>query len=258
MQFPKKLGEINFVKNKNLSTFNLVLLGLLTISTISNQILLANTKKAVGLNDDSALAALTLQFQKIVKGGTNLSGNLAEDAVKLVFMTGVPTVYGKELNVTYDGVQPAIDTMKQYDPDYGRKKLNLSAEEQQRYIKIVLKISCEFCCGAESIIFKDGSAACGCAHSQAMRGLAAYLIKNHGSTYSDDEILKELAIWKSRYFPKQMVQKMSTQLKNGTYTPDIASLLLNVKIPKYDGATSAGSAPLPSDIENAPSMVGGC
>jgi hypothetical protein len=240
---------------KNLNT---ILLGILTISVVANQVMLINTKKVIGLDNDGALSSLTLQFQKILKGGTKLTGNLAEDAVKLVFMTGVPEVYGKELNVTYDGVQPSIDLLKQYDPDYGNKKLNLSAEEKQRYIKILLNVSCEFCCGAESIIFKDGSAACGCAHSQAMRGLTAYLLKNHGSEYSDDEISRELAKWKSRYFPKQMVQKMSKQLISGSYTPDIAALLLNVKLPKYDGAASAGSAPLPSEIENAPGMVGGC
>lgn len=246
---PKK----NWPNNK----FNIALLVILTVSVIANQVMLASTKKVIGIADDSALNALTMQFQKIIKGGTKLTGNLAEDAVKLAFMTGVPEVYGKELNVTYDGVQPAINVMKQYDPDYGNKKLNLSAEEKQRYIKILLRVSCEFCCGAESIIFENGEAACGCDHSKAMRGLTAYLLKNHGSTYSDDEIQQELAWWKTRYFPKQMVKKTSTQLISGSYTPDIASLLLNVKLPKYEGAAN-GTAPLPSDIENAPSMVGGC
>lgn len=248
---------MQFNKQWQKNTVNIALLVLLTLSVTANQVILASTQKVVGIADQSALNALTARFKKIISGGTKLTGNLAEDAVKLVFMTGVPEVYGQELNVTYDGVQDSIDVLKQYDPDYGNKKLNLSAEEKQRYIDVVLKISCEFCCGAESIIFKDGSAACGCAHSQAMRGLAAYLIKNHGPQYSNDQILKELAIWKSRYFPKQMVQKMSNQLKSGNYTPDIASLLLNVKLPAYDGAAT-GPAPLPSEIQNAPSMVGGC
>lgn len=248
--------QINKAWLKN--NLNLLLLIVLTASVITNQVVLTKTKEAVGISKKGALNSLTLQFQKIIRGGTKLSGDLGEDAVKLVFMQGTPEVYGQELNITYDAVQESIDILKQYDPDYGRKKLELSAEEKQRYINIVLKISCEFCCGAESIIFKDGRAACGCAHSQAMRGLAVYLLKNHGSEYSDDQILKELAVWKSRYFPKQMVQKMSNQLKSGTFTPDIASLLLNVKLPKYDGAANSGAAPLPSDIQNAPSMVGGC
>lgn len=248
--------QINKAWLKN--NLNALLLVVLTISVIANQTILTKTKEAVGINKKGTLDSLTFQFKKILSGGAKLSGNLGEDAVKLVFMQGTPEVYGQELGVNYDDVQNSMDIMKQYDPDYGRKKLELSAEEKQRYIDTVLKISCEFCCGAESIIFKNGDAACGCAHSQAMRGLAVYLIKNHGSEYTNDQILKELAIWKSRYFPKQMVQKMSNQLKSGTYTPDIASLLLNVKLPKYDGAANTGSAPLPSDIQNAPSMVGGC
>ena len=240
---------------KDLSLLNLVLLGVLTASVIANQVMLGETKKIVGIN--SALPSLSTKFKKIISGGAKLTGNLAEDAVKLVFMQGTPEVYGAELNVTYDAVQASIDVLKQYDPDYGRKKLDLSTEEMQRYINVALKISCEYCCGVESIIRQDGSAACGCAHSQAMRGLTAYLIKNHGSQMTDDQILAELTRWKSRYFPKQMVKKMSTQLQTGKYTPDIASLLINVKLPKYDGATG-GPAPLPSEIENAPGMVGGC
>jgi hypothetical protein len=240
---------------KNLSVLNLVLLGVLTTSVVANQVVLGKTNTVMGIQ--SSLPSISANFKKIIGGGAKLTGDLAQDAVKLVFMQGIPEVYGAELGVNFDEVQSQIDKMRQYDPDYGNKKLDLSAEELQRYINIDLKISCEYCCGAESIIFKNGKAACGCAHSQAMRGLTAYLIRNHGSTMTDDQILAELAKWKSRYFPKQMVQKMSTQLKSGKYTPDIASLLLNVKLPKYDGATG-GAAPLPSEIQNAPGMVGGC
>lgn len=240
---------------KDFSLLNLVLLGVLTTSVITNQVVLGQTKQVMGIN--STLPSLSAKFKKIISGGAKLTGNLAEDAVKLVFMQGVPEVYGAELKITYDEVQDSIDVLKQYDPDYGRKKLDLSAEELQRYINVASKISCEYCCGVESIIFKDGKAACGCAHSQAMRGLTAYLVKNHGANMTDDEILAELTKWKSRYFPKQMVQKMSTQLQNGQYTADIASLLINVKLPKYSGVTG-GPAPLPSEIQNAPGMVGGC
>ena len=89
-----------------------------------------------------------------------------------------------------------------------------------------------------------------------MRGLEAYLIKNHGSEYSDDQILRELAVWKGRYFPKQMVQKTMDQIQSGKYTPDIAALLLDLKLPKY-GANDT-KQPTSADLENAPGMVGGC
>lgn len=235
---------------------NLILLGVLTVSVVANQVILADTKKLMGITSSGPLPSLSSKFRKILNGGASLSGNLGEDAVKLVFMQGVPEVYGAELNVNYDDVQNSMNIMKQFDLGYGNNKPSLSAEEKARYTAINLRISCEFCCGAAAIVFENGEPSCGCAHSQAMRGLAAYLIKNHGSEYSDDEILKELAIWKSRYFPKQMVQKMTNQIQSGQYTPDIASLLLNVKLPKYGDSSQA--APLPSEIDNQPSMVGGC
>ncbi len=240
------------------TNLNLILLGVLTVSIVSNQVVLADTKKVMGIENSGPLPSLSAKFKKMLSGNTKLSGNLGEDAVKLVFMQGVPEVYGAELNVNYDDVQNSMNMMKQFDLGYGTNKPPLSAEEKTRYTNINLRISCEFCCGAAAIVFENGEASCGCAHSQAMRGLTAYLIKNHGAQYSDDQILRELAKWKSRYYPKQMVQKMSDQLQSGQYTPDIASLLLDVKLPKYNGASNQSSAPLPSDIQNAPSMVGGC
>ncbi|MEK7131619.1 MAG: hypothetical protein AAB797_02710 [Patescibacteria group bacterium] len=234
---------------------NFILLGVLTVSVVANQAVLANTNKVMGI-EAGALPSLSVNFLKILRGGAKLSGNLGEDAVKLVFMQGAPEVYGAELNVNYDDVQNSMNVMKQFDLGYGNNKPALSAEEKKRYTAINLRISCEFCCGAAAIVFENGEASCGCAHSQAMRGLTAYLIKNHGAEYSDDEILRELAKWKGRYFPKQMVQKMTEQIQSSQFTPDIASLLLDVKLPKY-GANSQ-PAPIPSDIKNLPSMVGGC
>lgn len=238
------------------TNLNLILLGILTVSVVANQVVLANTKNILGIENGGPLPSLSAKFKKILSGGANLTGNLGEDAVKLVFIQGIPEVYGAELNVSYDDVQNSMNVMKQFDLGYGRNKPSLSAEEKTRYTNINLRISCEFCCGAAAIVFENGEPSCGCAHSQAMRGLTAYLIKNHGAEYSDDQILRELARWKSRYYPKQMIQKMTSQIQSGQYTPDIASLLLDVKLPKY-GANSH-SAPVPSDIQNLPSMVGGC
>jgi len=234
---------------------NLILLGVLTISAVANQIVLADTKKTMDIENGFFLS-LPSKFLKILRSGAKLSGNLGDDAVKLAFIQGVPEIYGPELNVSYDDVQNSMNVIKQFDPGYGRNKPSLSAEEKTRYTNINLRISCEFCCAAKAIVFENGEPSCGCAHSQAMRGLTAYLIKNHGTEYTDDQILRELARWKGRYYPKQMIQKMTTQIQSGQYTQDIASLLLDVKLPKY-GANSA-SAPVPSDIQNLPSMVGGC
>ncbi len=244
MKFP-------FPENKK-SILNLVLLGMLLISVVTNQVVLTNTKKITGVNHGvlSSFGSIKLF------SSTKLTGNLSEDATKISFAQGIPEIYGSELNITFDQVQGAIDVMKQYDPGYGRQKISLSGADKERYITVGRKISCEYCCGVDGIIFADGEAACGCAHSQAMRGLAAYLIRDHGAEYTDDQILRELAKWKGRYFPKQMVQKTMDQIQSGNYTPDIAALLLDIKLPKY-GANDT-KAPTSADLQKAPDMVGGC
>lgn len=186
----------------------------------------------------------------------SLSGSLDDDVVSLVIAQGVPKIYGAELALSFDNVQDSMNKMAVYDPDYGRSAIKLQGEALTRYTAVATQISCEFCCGAKSIVFADGKAACGCAHSQAMRGLLAYLLTKYPDRYSDDELLRELARWKGRYFPKQMMKKMAEQVSGQKrYTPDISALLLGVDVSEY--GTDA-SAPMPSSLENLPDMVGGC
>ena len=218
-----------FDHKKNTVIINTALLVVLGGSMFTSQALAGKTKQQLGIYRKSVFS----DFLKKFGGNLKLSGDISEDAVKLSYIQGVPDMYGAELNVNFDDVQNSMNIMKQFDLGYGKNKPTLTAEEMKRYTDVNLKISCEFCCGAKSIVSANGEAACGCAHSQAMRGLTAYLIKNHGAHYTNDEILRELARWKGRYFPKQMVKKMSGQLQSGNYTQDIASLLLNVKLPKY-------------------------
>ncbi len=133
-----------------------------------------------------------------------------------VLPTGTPRIYGEELNVRYNDISvnnpeladATIQRLGQIDVSE-----TLQGEQLQRYIKIAGSISCEYCCGAASIIFSDGSPACGCAHSYAMRGLAKYLIKYHGTEFSDEQILEELGKWKVLFFPGIHQQKAAV-LKN--------------------------------------------
>ena len=189
-----------------------------------------------------------------------ISGDPNTDSIALAIATGVPRIYGSELSVSYDDVQRSMDIMAAYDPDYGSQKLTLSPELQQRYINIGTRISCEYCCGAKAILFNTGKAACGCAHSQAMRGLAVYLLSKHAGEYSDDQILQELARWKARYFPKQMIAKVAQQRASGQYTTDVAALLLGAPAVKASNRQASGGTapPLPSSLQNLPNMVGGC
>ncbi|OGH71351.1 MAG: hypothetical protein A2921_00460 [Candidatus Magasanikbacteria bacterium RIFCSPLOWO2_01_FULL_43_20b] len=246
------------VFSPKLKIINLVLLGVVGASMIASGWFMGETKDKLGLNNQGLfdrLSPLSL-FGGAGDGKIKLSGNLGEDAVKLAVVTGVPDKYGQELAVNFDQVQQSMNVMKQFDPGYGANKIVLTGEALKRYTDVGLRISCEYCCGAKAIVFANGEAACGCAHSQAMRGLAAYLIEKHGAEYTDDQILRELARWKGRYFPKQMSKKMTEQLQNGQYTPDMAALLLELEVPKYSGQSA--DAPLPSSIKDAPGMVGGC
>ena len=139
-------------KVSNLKTANFLLLVLLAAILIFNQVQLSTiTGSSTGINLVSAS----------------------------VIPTGTPEIYGNELGISYDDVSPnnpaladaTIEKMSIRD-----RTVELQGADLERYIQIVSQISCEYCCGAESIIFSDGQAACGCAHSYAMRGIAKYLI----------------------------------------------------------------------------------
>jgi len=167
-----------------------------------------------------------------------------------ILPAGIPAVYGAELSISYDGVSASnpsladqtITAMSQFD-----RSINLQGEDLQRYIAIVSQISCEYCCGAESIIFKDGKAACGCAHSQAMRGLAKYVIKNHPTEFTNDEVLEELGKWKTLFFPGVMAQKAAVLKQKG-----IELNYINLGSNKYRGIETGASS------SGGGGMVGGC
>lgn len=134
------------------------------------------------------------------------------DIKSKVIPSGVPTVYGKELDVNYDEVQDAIDKVKVYGPDYGKEAINLSEEQMERYKEIGSQTSCEYCCGVDTLVRENGSAACGCDHSIMMRGLTAYLLKNHPDL-SNEEILGTVNDWKATFFPQQTLSQKMAQMK---------------------------------------------
>jgi hypothetical protein len=167
-------------------------------------------------------------------GSGNAIGTVSASGI---IPTGIPAVYGKELGVSYNDVSPnnqakadaTINLLGNID-----RVENLQGTDLQRYINILYNmdngISCEYCCGARSIIFSDGSLACGCAHSYAMRGLAKYLIKYHGSEFTDEQILTELGKWKTLFFPDIMQGKARVLQQNG-----IELNYINLASNKYRG-----------------------
>lgn len=164
-----------------------------------------------------------------------------------IIPTGTPEVYGEELGISYNDVSPAdprkadsaIFKLRSYED------MKLNNEQMQRYIKIAGSISCEYCCGAKSIIFSNGERACGCAHSYSMRGLAKYLLTNNPEM-SDEEILSELGKWKVLFFPGIHEQKARVLEANGIDSTNYINLASNLYRGIEQGQTSGGG------------MVGGC
>ena len=89
-----------------------------------------------------------------------------------------------------------------------------------------------------------GDRACGCQHSYSMRGVAKYLIKNHRTEFTDQQILDEVAKWKAVFFPGPTVEKVATQ---------------QGLIPSQTVAASNGSGSSYNPVNSGiPSQVGGC
>lgn len=184
---------------------------------------------------------------KLGSSGT-ISGNTVNPGqFSSIIPKGVPVVYGKELQIAYDDVSATnsakadstINKLAKFDTS-----ITLDGEKMQRYITIASSISCEYCCGAKSLIFENGQAACGCAHSYAMRGLAKYLLQNHASEFTDLQILEEMGKWKVLFFPDIHMQKAQILQQKG-----IELNYVNLASNKYRGIEKGASGG---------SMVGGC
>ena len=184
---------------------------------------------------------------KGTKLNVKLSGDVVQDAIKAVIPTGTP-IYGAELGVSFDDPITSIDILAKLDRQV--PTTSLTEEEKARYISINSRISCEFCCGAAAVIFQDGRDACGCAHSASFRGLSKYLIKNHPTEWTDDEILLEATKWKALYYPKNMVEKAVAALNNDL---ELTPAVLNDRdlLKKISAGDKTG-------IGELPTMVGGC
>lgn len=236
------------------------MVALVAVLIIFNQMQISQVSALAGFK-----SGLTLKSAS-AKTTLALTGDPVQDAMTIIIPRGTP-FYGESLGVSFEDPIRSLEIIAQLDPAYGRNKVQLSQEEKARYINILTTptITCEFCCGAKTAVTPDGRPACGCKHVWAIRGLAAYLIKNYPQL-SDDEIKKELMHWKGLFFPKQMIQRYVQETKAGQYTPDIAALLLDVneeKLREMKAAVASQGNTQKSDgaaasINDLPSMVGGC
>ena len=199
------------------------------------------------------LAGLLMYSFGKSSGTDNVTGNgIGTVSASEITPKGIPSIYGSELKISYDdvsannpsGAERTIAILGNID-----RSETLTGADLQRYINILYKmengISCEFCCGARSVIFENGEPACGCAHSYAMRGLTKYLIKFHGTEFTDAQILGEAGKWKVLFFPGIHETKAAVLKSQG-----IELNYINLASNKYRGIEQ-GQA-------NGGGMVGGC
>lgn len=230
------------------SDFKMIIVGLLALLVVVqgyNQYQIAMLSSTPALNGRLEAELADAQQAKPAEG---VSPSAELEQTSSVIPTGVPAIYGSELGISYDDISASdpqladatISKLAAYD-----MSIDLSGDELERYIAIGTSISCEYCCGAQSIIFENGQAACGCAHSYAMRGLAKYLLRNHANEFTDAQILEELGKWKVLFFPGIHEQKAAALQQQGIEV-DYITLASNLYRGIESGAGS-GSA-----------MVGGC
>ena len=138
-----------------------------------------------------------------VKGQS--TGQSAQEIASKILPKGVPGGYGAELAVSFDNAAGAINVLAPFEQDTRENKLE--GEMLERYIAMGQQATCEFCCGATTMTNPDGTKACGCAHSAAMRGIVAYMLENYGNEMSNEQILEEVHKWKAVFFPGPTVEK---------------------------------------------------
>ncbi len=134
------------------------------------------------------------------------SGDIGQDLVSNIIPHGTPW-YGAEAGVSFDD---PITAQKLWAKG---KAIKLTAEEQQRWERIVNSFTCDYCCGSPqqpTIITR-----CGCAHAQAAQGMTKWFIKNYGSQYSDEEIYGELARWYALWYPGPTVKRIAQEIQTG-------------------------------------------
>ena len=233
---PCFLRKVVDMKDKLLTSLNiaLALAALMVLMFNSYQI------RGIGIYSANAESVQTVTTQK----------QISQLSAASVIPTGVPAIYGDELQISFDDVSPSnptttentINRLAQLDTG-----ISLSGSDLERYINILYKmdngISCEYCCGAAAVIFSDGSPACSCSHSYAMRGVAKYLITQHGDEFSDEQVLEEVGKWKTLFFPTQIQAKAKILDQQGIEV-NYANLASN----NYRGIETGAAG----------GMVGGC
>lgn len=192
-------------------------LGLYVLLAFAIGMLAFNQYLILGMNSQTPSTGAIIASQPVQSVQISQQQTLQQQAelqtiLDKIMPKGVPDIYGPELKVSFNDVENSLNILANLDADLNPGKGGIKFEEltqpqKDRYLKIGFMIACEYCCGVDSLITKDGQPSCSCSHSAAMRGLAKYLLKNHESEFTDEQILDHLTKWKTLFFPQQMVAK---------------------------------------------------
>ncbi len=127
------------------------------------------------------------------------TGDAAQDLLNNVIPRGTPW-YGEQAGVSFDD---PIAAQNAWQKGLG---IQLSADEEARWQRIVNSFTCDYCCGSPqnpTIITR-----CGCSHSRAAQGMSKWFIKYYGSSYSDEEIYGEMARWYALWYPGPTIKRI--------------------------------------------------
>lgn len=239
----------------NTSIVKYILLGVFAAALITNQVMISSIVQSFGEEDIFASIINSFKSGTVTAGTASFSGGgdlsnvniddiqstaqgiaaimpidqivKPEDAITVMVPTGVPE-YGAAMGVSFDDPEGSLATLANAQTTL---LAGLSPELKERFISLASKpvgISCEYCCGLNAVgIREDGSSSCGCQHNPALLSVAMWLMQN--TEYSDAQILREVYLWKTLFFPKNMVD-------------------LAVKISGGDESV----------LQDLPGMVGGC
>ncbi|MBI2574269.1 hypothetical protein HYV82_00090 [Candidatus Woesearchaeota archaeon] len=218
--------------NKAKHNWEIIAVILIAALVVFNSLQILSVSAALGGNSITGLS-----FGSSGKSSTfkvKSGGDVVQNVIDAIIPKGTPA-YGEELGVSFDEPVTSLEILARLE----RKVVGT-------------KISCEFCCGAPSVIDGSGRNLCGCSHAASFQGLSKYLIKNHPDEWTDEQILAELTKWKALYYPKNMVEKGIAAVENGlALTPAVLNDRDLLKKLKTGDTSKIGTADLPT-------MVGGC
>ena len=239
--------------NEFVEKYSLYVIGAVALLILFNWFQIATIASPGPLTTNTISKAFSPSGSKMTKGSSGelalevkRTGDNVQDAINALIPTGTPE-WGPEIGVSYDDPVNSLNRLASLHRQVPTG--SLSAEEKQRYIDINTRISCEFCCGAPSVVDNNGRDLCGCSHALSFMGLSKYIIKTHPE-YTNEEILLELTKWKSLYYPRNMVEKGAALLSN-----DMELTASSLNDAQLLSKLSSGDT---SSIGSLPSMVGGC